>query len=195
MNRDITREMLEYSSANERIIRARFQAKQGKLIIIQCYVPTNEADDEKKTDFYIALQYEIDKVPKLDVIIVMGDLNAKVGNDNTGNERVMGKYGCGNINDNGERLVDLCGTNNLVIGGTIFPHRGIHKLTWISPNGRDKNQIDHIIINGKWRRSLQDVRVMRGADVASDHHLVVANIKLKLKKSSTHVNVKRIRCW
>jgi hypothetical protein len=64
---------------------------------------------------------------------------------------VMGKYGCGNINDNGERLVDLCGTNNLVIGGTIFPHREIHKLTWISPNGRDKNQIDHIIINGKWR--------------------------------------------
>jgi hypothetical protein len=63
----------------------------------------------------------------------------------------MGKYGCGNINDNGERLVDLCGTNNLVIGGTIFPHREIHKLTWISPNGRDKNQIYHIIINEKWR--------------------------------------------
>ena len=104
---------------------------------------------------------------------------------------VMGKYGCGNINDNGERLVDLCGTNNLVIGGTIFPHREIHKLTWISPNGRDKNQIDHIIINGKWRRSLQDVRAMRGENVTSDHHLVVANIKLKLKKSSTHVNVKR----
>jgi hypothetical protein len=102
----------------------------------------------------------------------------------------MGKYGCDNINDNGERLVDLCGTNNLVIGGTIFPHKEIHKLTWISPNGRDKNQIDHIIINGKWRRSLQNVRVMRGADVASDHHLV--NIKLKLKKTSTHVNVERI---
>ena len=81
--------------------------------------------------------------------------------------------------------------HNLVIGGTISPHREIDKLTWISPNGRDKNQIDHIIINGKWRRSLQDVCVMRGADVASDHHLIVANIKLKLKKSSTHVNVKR----
>jgi hypothetical protein len=77
------------------------------------------------------------------------------------------------------------------MGGTIFPHREIHQLTWISPNGRDKNQIDHIIINGKWRRSLQDVRVMQGADDASDYHLVVANIKLKLKKSSIHVNVKR----
>ena len=191
MNRNITKAMLEYAPVNERIIRARFQAKQGKLTIIQCYAPTNEADDEAKKDFYLALQSEIEKVPKHDVTIVMGDLNAKVGNDNTGNERVMGKYGCGNINDNGERLVDLCGINNLVIGGTIFPHREIHKLTWISPNGRDKNQIDHIIINGKWKRSLQDVRVMRGADVASDHHLVIANIKLKLKKLSTHVNVKR----
>jgi hypothetical protein len=40
-----------------------------------------------------------------------------------------GKYGCGNINDDGEHLVDLCGTNNLVIGGTIFPRREVHKLT------------------------------------------------------------------
>ena len=72
--------------------------------------------------------------------------------------------------------------HNLVIGGTISPHREIDKLTWISPNGRDKNQIDHIIINGKWRRSLQDVCVMRDANVASDHHLIVANIKLKCEK-------------
>ena len=143
MNRNVTKAMLEYEPVNKRIIRARFQAKLGKLTIIQCYAPTNEADDEEKTDFYLALQSEIEKVPKHDVTIVMGDLNTKVGN-----ERVMGKYGCGNHNDNGERLVDLCGTNNLVIGGTIFPHREIHKLTWISPNGRDKNQIDHIIING-----------------------------------------------
>ena len=45
---------------------------------------------------------------------------------------MMGKYGCGNINDNGERLVDLCGTNNLVIGGTMFPHREIHRLTTLT---------------------------------------------------------------
>ena len=45
---------------------------------------------------------------------------------------MMGKYGCGNINDNGERLVDLCGTNNLVIGGTLFLHREIHKLTTLT---------------------------------------------------------------
>ena len=48
--------------------------------------------------------------------------------------------------------------NNLVISGTIFP-QNIHKLSWLSPDGRTINQIDHIITNAKWRRSLQDVRV------------------------------------
>ena len=44
----------------------------------------------------------------------------------------------------------MCVMNDLVIGGTIFKHKNIHKTTWISPNGRDKNQIDHIMINGRY---------------------------------------------
>ena len=78
--------------------------------------------------------------------------------------------------------IDYCLNNNYVIGGTIFAHQDIHKLTWKSPDGRTSNQIDHIIINGKWRRSLQDVRVCRGADIYSDHYLVTARVKLKLHK-------------
>ncbi|RUS68515.1 hypothetical protein EGW08_023723 [Elysia chlorotica] len=87
----------------------------------------------------------------------------------------------GSINDNGERLPETCTTYNDVIGGTLFQHQDIHKLTWCSPNGRDINQIDHLMING--RRSLLDVRMMRGADVGSDHHLVMAKLRLKLRCS------------
>jgi exonuclease III len=61
MNRNVTKAMLEYEPVNERIIRARFQAKQGKLTIIQYYAPTNEADAEEKTDLYLTLQSEIKK--------------------------------------------------------------------------------------------------------------------------------------
>ncbi|EDO41726.1 predicted protein, partial [Nematostella vectensis] len=111
-----------------------------------------------------------------------GDLNAKVGTDNTNYERAMGVYGCGTMNNNGGRLADFCLNNDLVNGGTIFPHKNIHKLTWMSPDGRTLNQIDHIIINGKWRRSLLNVRVYRGDDASSDHNLVVTSVKLKLCK-------------
>ena len=69
--------------------------------------------------------------------------------------------------------------NNLVIGGTLFPHQDIHKLTWRSSKGRDENQIDHLMINGVWKRSLLDVRMKREADVGSDHHLVTAFTKLR----------------
>ena len=83
----------------------------------------------------------------------------------------MGKHGTGTMTDNGSRFCDICGKNDPVIGGTLFQHKTIHKLTWISPDGRTESQIDHILVNGKWRRSLQDVKTRRLADVGSDHNL------------------------
>ncbi len=119
-----------------------------------------------------------------DITIVMGDFNAKIGEDNTGYEEAMGRHGLGELSENGERFIDFCALNRLVIGGRIFPHRRIHKATWVSPDHTTENQIDHICISKKFRRSLQDVRVRRGADVASDHHLLTLRIKLKLKKAA-----------
>ncbi|VDP36481.1 unnamed protein product [Schistosoma margrebowiei] len=153
--------------------------------IIQCYAPTNDSNDDIKDQFYERLQSVIEKCPRKDLTILMGDLNAKVRIDNTGYEDIMGRHGLGQRNENGERFANLCAFNTLVIGGTIFPHKRIHKATWISPDHTTENQIDHICINEKFRRTMEDVRTRRGADVASDHHLVVANLKLKLKKNWT----------
>ena len=97
----------------------------------------------------------------------------------------MEAHGLGQMNENGERFADLCALNQLVIGGSIFPHKRIHKATWISPNHVMENQIDHICISCKFRRSWQDVRVMRGADVSSDHHLLMTTVKLRLKRFTT----------
>ena len=185
LKKGLERCLLEWKPISSRLISARLQGRHINITIIQCYAPTNDSDEEDKEDFYSQLQAEVGKAPRHDLLVVMGDLNAKVGSDNTDYERVMGKHGMGTRNDNGERLVEFCAMNNLVIGGTLFTHRDIHKLTWTSPNGRDKNQIDHLMINGTWRRSLLDVRTKRSADVGSDHHLVTALIQMKLKKKET----------
>lgn len=60
---------------------------------------------------------------------------------------------------------DFCATNGLSIPGTLFPHKEIHKLTWMSPDGNAKNQIDHTRMNKKFKASVQDIRVYRGADI------------------------------
>ena len=182
MSKKAEQTLLEWKPINERIICARFYSKFLKISIIQVYAPTNEANDEDKEHFYEQLQAVVDGVPKHDILIVMGDLNAKVGDKNEGYENIIGKHGFGARNENGERLVDFCGLNNLVVTGTIFPHRLIHKQTWTSPGGRTKNQIDHICVSRQHRSSIMDTRVMRGADIASDHQLVRTKIKLKLKR-------------
>ncbi|VDO53378.1 unnamed protein product [Schistosoma margrebowiei] len=78
------------------------------------------------------MQSIIEKCPKKDLTILMGDFNAEVGTDNTGYEDIMGRQGLGERNKNGERFANLCAFNKLVIGGTIFPHKRIHKTTWTS---------------------------------------------------------------
>ena len=95
----------------------------------------------------------------------------------------MGQHGLGQKNENGERLATFSGNNDLVNGGSLFKHRDIHKIMWTSPNARDQNQIDHIIINGRYRGSLMDNRAMRRADANSDHHMVTGKVRLKLSST------------
>ena len=130
--------LLEWKPFNDRLLKARFNSKFAKLTVIACYAPTENAEEEIKDEFYDQLEEEIWTTPRHDVLMVVGDLNARVGEENTGRERAMGTEGFGCINNNGKRLSDLCVENNLVIGGTLFKHRNIHKTTWRSP---DNNSI------------------------------------------------------
>ena len=176
--------LIGWEPASSRTITAKFTTKKKDIIlnIIQCYAPTNDAEEDKKDDFYQQLQAVLDRRGAKDITILMGDFNAKIGMDNKGYEDIMGTHGLGQMNENVERFADLCALNQLVIGGSIFPHKRIHKATWISPNHGTENHIYHICISRKFRRSWQDVRVMRGADVSSDHHLLMTTVRLRLKR-------------
>jgi len=179
LSKAMRKSLIEWTAVSERIITARLNTRLRKLTIVQCYAPTNVATNEEKEAFYGLLETTLQHIKQSDIVILMGDLNAKIGEDNLGLKNVMGRHGMGVRNENGEMFIDLCMNYNLVIGGSLFPHKDIHKATWVAPNQRTFNQIDHVAISKKWR-SLLDVRSYRGADVASDHHLVVAQLRLKL---------------
>lgn len=180
MSSSTHRSLIDWYPVSHRIIKARFKSYARNVNIIQVYAPTNVTEKEEKENFYHQLSTTLEKIKKGDLVILMGDLNAKIGNDNTNYEHVMGRHGLGELNENGEMFIDLCSNHDLVIGESLFPHKRIHKGTWMSPNGQTINQIDHITINRKWKTSLLDVRCRRGADVHSDHILLVGKIRIKL---------------
>ena len=162
--------------------------------VIQCYAPTNDGTDADKESFYNQLHTIVQNRQRRNITIMMGDFNAKMGCDNTVCEEVMGKQGLGVMNDNGDRLANFCALNNFLIGGSFFQHRRIHKATLFSPDLTTENQIDHVCINKKFRSSLQDVGTRRGGDAASDHHLLVSHVRLKLRRDyNTGQNAKRQR--
>ena len=123
MTRYASRCLESCSPVSERIITARFHSKYIKTTIVQVYAPTNEAEDEAKETFYDQLQKVLDAIPRHDMLLVLGDWNAKLGARQEGENGIVGKHGltC-ERNDNGDRFVSFCACNNLAITSTMFPH-------------------------------------------------------------------------
>ena len=123
------------------------------------------------------LQHVRDNRNKHDLLIFTGEMNTKVGEEKWDYDEVMGKHGLGQRNENGERLCEFCDMNELVITGTLFPPKNIHKATWVSPNRITRNQIDHVLINERLRDSVKDTRVYSSANIRSDHYLLCTTVK------------------
>ena len=106
--------------------------------------------------------------------------NAKVGSQET--PGVTGKFGIGIWNESGQRLIEFCQENVLVIEKTLFQQHKRRVYTWTSPEGQHRNQIDYILCSQRWRSSIQSTKTRPGADCGSDHEHVIAKFRLKLKK-------------
>ena len=140
-----------------------------------------------KDQFYSSLQKVLKEVPKRDFLVVMGDFNARVGNDCNTWKGIVGSHGIGDEhhdprnNDNGSRLLDLCSQYDLSVTGTFFQHKDIHKYTWYQRGKDFRSQIDHILVRRKWLSAVNDTRAYRGAEFCnSDHRMVMAKTKVHL---------------
>jgi hypothetical protein len=174
--------LIGYNPISSRIISARFDAAPSKISVIHVYAPTSSSSEEDIEAFYNDIEEALSKTDKKDITILTGDWNAKIGNDNTDWKSVMGKYGYGDRNERGERLLEFATVHNLYICNTRFEHKPNRKWTWASPDGIHKNMIDLILVQRRWKTSVTNCRTFQSADISSDHSLVLCNINLKLKK-------------
>ena len=91
---------------------------------------------------------------------------------------VIGKHGVTGVNENGRYLLQLCCSDGLRIMNTFFQHREVHKYTWYRPSMDQKSLIDFCIVSSDLFSDVLDVRVKRGAELSTDHHLVVCFLRL-----------------
>ena len=98
---------------------------------------------------------------------------------------VTGKFGLGVQNEAGQKLIEFCQENALVIPKTLFQQHKRRLYTRTSRDGQHRNQIDYILCSQRWRSSIQSAKTSLGADCGSDHELLIAKFRLKLKKGKT----------
>ena len=161
------------------MISVCFQGKPFNITVNQGYAPTSNAEEAEVEWFYEDLQDILELTPKKDVLFITGDSNAKVGSQET--PGVTGKFGLGIRNEAGQRLIEFCQENALVITNILFQQHKRRLYTWTSPDGQHQNQIDYILCCQRWRRSIQSAKTRLGPDCGSDHVLLIAKFRLKLK--------------
>ena len=154
------------------------------------YAPTQGHTDEELEQFYEQVQNAIKYVKSDEVLFVMGDLNAKV--DNEQHTNIIGKHGLGDGNERGERLIQFCERNNLVVTNTFFQHPPRKLYTWKSPGDVTRNQIDYVLISQRFKNSVKQAKTCPGADINSDHNPVKVKVLIKLKRTRITSNAEQL---
>ena len=158
------------------MISVRFQGKSFNIMVIQVYAPTSNAEEAEVEWLYEDLQDLLDLTPKKDVLFIVGDWNAKVGSQET--PGVTGKFGLGVQNEAGQRLIEFCQENALVIANTLFQQHERRLYTWTSPDGRYQNQIAYILCSQKWKSSIRPAKQNQELTVAQIMNTLLPNSDL-----------------
>ena len=124
------------------------QGKPFNIMVIQVYDPTSNTEEAEVERFYEDLQDLLELTPKKDILFIIGDWNTKVGSQEI--PGVTGKFGLGVQNEAGQRLIEFCQENTLVIANTLYQQHKRRLYTWTSPDGQHWNQIDYIICSRRW---------------------------------------------
>ena len=184
VNKDIKDSVLGCHPISSRLISIRLSSTPFNITIIQAYAPTTDYNDDQVEEFYTQLQEIIDKVDKKDILIIQGDWNAKVGADALEDWSNFCGPSCNEkTNGRGLRLLEFSNYNDMVLANTLGEHKASRRWTWHAPNGTH-HQIDYIMVQNRFRSGIcaAKTRSFPGADVGSDHDLVILNFRVKLKK-------------
>ncbi|XP_060527005.1 craniofacial development protein 2-like [Cylas formicarius] len=178
---ELEKSVIDFIPLGERVMLLRLLTTHRVMNVVQAYAPTGDKSDEVVEDFYSTLEEAMKITKQGELIIVLGDFNAKIGKGADG--EVCGDQGLGTRNTRGDRLVQFCTEHRLSAANTFFKQHPRRLYTWKSPVDRDghivRNQIDFVLIKSHLMKFVKSATTYPGADVKSDHNPVVINLQLR----------------
>ncbi|KAJ4918209.1 hypothetical protein JOQ06_023050 [Pogonophryne albipinna] len=167
---------------SERLITLRIPLVTNRFAtLLSAYAPTLPSESEAKDSFYQSLDEALRRIPKNDKIFLLGDFNARVGQNSSIWSGVLGRHGVGQVNANGLRLLTLCSEHNLTITNTIFQQKAKYKTSWMHPRSKHWHLIDYVIVRRSDIRDVHITRAMRGAECWTDHRLIMAKVHMQVR--------------
>ena len=169
------------AEGTERILSLRLQISSGPFSLISAYAPTLASTVEANDKFYDDLSAAVRRIPDRELLFIAGDFNARVGVDHNSWPTCLDQFGTEKMNENGQRLLELCSHHGLCVSNIFFNTKPQRRVSWRHPRSKHWHQLDLILTKRVNLSSIKITRSYQSADCDTDSSLVCSNVNFHAK--------------
>ncbi|KAK3558854.1 hypothetical protein QTP86_030445, partial [Hemibagrus guttatus] len=193
LKEEFVRNVLEVKRVSDRVMSLKLEIEGVMLNVVSGYAPQVGCELEEKERFWSELDEVMESIPTGERVVIGADFNGHVGEGNTGDEEVMGKFGVKERNLEGQMVVDFAKRMDMAVVNTYFQKREEHRVTYKS--GGRRTQVDYILCRRGNLKEISDCKVVVGESVARQHRMVVCRMTLMVCKKKRSETEKKTKWW
>ncbi|KAK3523754.1 hypothetical protein QTP70_009236 [Hemibagrus guttatus] len=193
LKEEFVRNVLEVKRVSDRVMNLKLEVEGVMLNVVSGYAPQVGCELEEKERFWSELDEVMESIPTGERVVIGADFNKHVGEGNTGDEGVMGKFGVKERNLEGQMVVDFGKRMDMAVVNTYFQKREEHRVTYKS--GGRRTQVDYILCRRDNLKEISDCKVVVGESVARQHRMVVCRMTLMVCKTKRSKIEKKTKWW
>ncbi|KAK3530027.1 hypothetical protein QTP86_009918 [Hemibagrus guttatus] len=193
LKEEFVRNVLEVKRVSDRVMSLKLEIEGVMLNVVSGYAPQVGCELEEKERFWSELDEVMESIPTGERVVIGADFNGHVGEGNTGDEEVMGKFGVKERNLEGQMVVDFAKRMDMAVVNTYFQKREEHRVTYKS--GGRRTQVDYILCRRGNLKEIIDCKVVVGESVARQHRMVVCRMTLMVCKKKRSEIEKKTKWW
>ncbi|KAK3563522.1 hypothetical protein QTP86_030392 [Hemibagrus guttatus] len=193
LKEEFVRNVLEVKRVSDRVMSLKLEIEGVMLNVVSGYAPQVDCELVEKERFWSELDEVMESIPTGERVVIGADFNGHVGEGNTGDEEVMGKFGVKERNLEGQMVVDFAKRMDMGVVNTYFQKREEHRVTYKS--GGRRTQVDYILCRRGNLKEISDCKVVVGESVARQHRMVVCRMTLMVCKTKRSKIEKKTKWW